>query len=361
MSIRPSTFAMCDLDEGGLCDDERLYYTTDANMNVTALFSTAGVALERYTYDAYGHTSVYDPDWESDEDGTDYDNVILFAGYYRDPETWFYHVRNRFYDAELGRWLARDPQGYVDGMSLYQYVASRPISLRDFLGMQIWERWRGRCISQCRGKCDEWYPAWYQSIQFMYCFNHCKTACTGKGDVIGAVFSICPYVRKFTKDPAANCACAMLQVLDAVPGVGERKEIVYLDLVCGAASTLETVCDVGEGRDFLPTFAMSLRAEGMAALLASDYIVEAIKVPWQEAASEAVIAVLQNVLVSGNPIGPQWKCACDLFSKDAGARGDTAGAVAAVLRSGHKQARLFEAQLAKWRSGVSREIEELFQ
>ena len=120
-------------DEDGLCDDERLYYTTDANMNVTALFSTAGVALERYTYDAYGHTSVYDPDWESEED-TNYDNVILFAGYYRDPETWFYHVRNRFHHAELGRWHQRDPLRYVDGMSLYEYVGGNPLLSTDPTG-----------------------------------------------------------------------------------------------------------------------------------------------------------------------------------------------------------------------------------
>jgi len=122
-------------DEDGLCDDERIYYTTDANMNVTALFSAAGVALERYTYDAYGHTSVYDPNWDSDEDGTDYDNVILFAGYYRDPETWFYHVRNRFYHAELGRWHQRDPIGYTDGMSLYEYVGSSPVVNHDPTGL----------------------------------------------------------------------------------------------------------------------------------------------------------------------------------------------------------------------------------
>ncbi|MFH1730730.1 MAG: RHS repeat-associated core domain-containing protein [Planctomycetota bacterium] len=143
-------------DQDGLCDDGRMGridihphsawknaqgrilhhgHLTDANMNVTALFSTAGVALERYTYDAYGHTTVYDPDWESDEDGTDYDNVILFAGYYRDPETWFYHVRNRSYHAELGRWHQRDPIGYADGMSLHEYVGSRPTTYHDPFGL----------------------------------------------------------------------------------------------------------------------------------------------------------------------------------------------------------------------------------
>jgi len=71
----------------------------------------------------------------SGEDDTNYDNVILFAGYYRDPETWFYHVRNRFYHAELGRWLQRDPLGYEDGVSLYEYVRSKPAVTTDPHGL----------------------------------------------------------------------------------------------------------------------------------------------------------------------------------------------------------------------------------
>ncbi|MFH1730646.1 MAG: RHS repeat-associated core domain-containing protein, partial [Planctomycetota bacterium] len=85
-------------------------------------------------YDAYGHTYVCYENWTSNDDGTAYDNVILFAGYYRDPETWFYHVRNRFYHAELGRFLQRDPIGYADGMSLYEYVGSNPMHMVDPAG-----------------------------------------------------------------------------------------------------------------------------------------------------------------------------------------------------------------------------------
>jgi len=55
-----------------------------------------------------------------------------YAGYEFDPtfegaERWLYHVRHRVYDAEVGRWTRRDPLGYVDGMSLYEYVRSMPI------------------------------------------------------------------------------------------------------------------------------------------------------------------------------------------------------------------------------------------
>ena len=40
-------------------------------------------------------------------------------------------VERYHYDPRLGRWLQRDPLGYVDGMSLYQYVGTRPISFSD--------------------------------------------------------------------------------------------------------------------------------------------------------------------------------------------------------------------------------------
>jgi len=42
--------------------------------------------------------------------------------------------RNRIYDPKHGRWLQRDPAGYVDGLNLYQYVLSNPLLWADFAG-----------------------------------------------------------------------------------------------------------------------------------------------------------------------------------------------------------------------------------
>jgi hypothetical protein len=39
------------------------------------------------------------------------------------------------YNAELGRFTARDPLGYVDGMSVYEYVQCSPFEKRDPLGL----------------------------------------------------------------------------------------------------------------------------------------------------------------------------------------------------------------------------------
>jgi len=116
-------------------DDERIYYITDANMNVTALTDVNNV-LERYVYDAYGNATVLDADFSADADGvSDYANPIRFAGYWRDRETGLHCVRNRYYHARLGRWVQRDTLGYVDGISVYQYAVSNPVLFLDWLGL----------------------------------------------------------------------------------------------------------------------------------------------------------------------------------------------------------------------------------
>ncbi len=123
--------------------DETLYYAQDANFNVTAVMDASGVVKERYTYDAYGKVTFRQNAWslqavEGSADGaaSAYDNQILFGGYRFDPESGLYHVRNRPYHPTLGAWPVRDPAGYVDGMSLYEYVGTNPATLCDPFGLE---------------------------------------------------------------------------------------------------------------------------------------------------------------------------------------------------------------------------------
>ncbi|MEL6396636.1 MAG: RHS repeat-associated core domain-containing protein [Planctomycetota bacterium] len=62
-------------------------------------------------------------------------NRFGFAGYLWDPVLQMYHVRNRVYSADLGRWIQRDPAGTVDGHNLYQYSRSNPTTLVDPYGL----------------------------------------------------------------------------------------------------------------------------------------------------------------------------------------------------------------------------------
>ena len=66
-----------------------------------------------------------------------------YAGYEWDETLSVYHVRHRMYLPEIGRWSRRDPLGYVDGMSLYQYVAGMAVRAVDPSGMMSMGRVSG--------------------------------------------------------------------------------------------------------------------------------------------------------------------------------------------------------------------------
>jgi len=128
-----------DLDDEG---DSVLYYTNDANFNMTALVAADGDVAERVVYDPYGKPTFLKADWTLQEasghaDGTAsaYANEILFTGHRRDAETGLYVTLHRTYHPTLGRWLQRDRIGYADGMGLYQYARSRPACATDPSGL----------------------------------------------------------------------------------------------------------------------------------------------------------------------------------------------------------------------------------
>jgi len=114
---------------------EMQYFTNDGNFNTTALIdANSGQVVERYQYDPYGKVTVLngasgaekDPsvnEWTPDADNkSDWDNDVLFCGYQYDPETGLYHVRERYLNWLLGRWMTTDPIVHGDGMNWYQYV-----------------------------------------------------------------------------------------------------------------------------------------------------------------------------------------------------------------------------------------------
>ncbi|MCC5828793.1 MAG: RHS repeat-associated core domain-containing protein [Phycisphaeraceae bacterium] len=99
--------------------NETLYYTVDANKNVTGLITPNGQVVERYLYDPYGRVTVLDSDWNEIAWSASRKNEILFTGYRYNPETGYYQVRHREFNPLMGRWMQRDPLGYVDGGNLY--------------------------------------------------------------------------------------------------------------------------------------------------------------------------------------------------------------------------------------------------
>jgi RHS repeat-associated protein len=161
---------------------------SDVQLSVREVMSaTAGVAVERRRYSAYGErqddpfiadmngdgfVDFFDYDAHADafEDGVpapddmkadvnadaivdffDLDGFAVmfdpdaagapaavrhgYCGYLEDRATGLWLARFRWYDADQGRWIQRDPAGYVDGMGLYEYVGGDPISMFDLMGL----------------------------------------------------------------------------------------------------------------------------------------------------------------------------------------------------------------------------------
>ena len=123
--------------------DERMYALQDPNWNVVGLTDSSGNVQERYSYDAYGMPTVLTATYGS-RSSSSYAWETLYAGYRYDADTGLYLARNRILDPRTGTWGQRDPVGYAAGFSLYEYVASGPVTYVDPMGF--------RKLSQCEIK-----------------------------------------------------------------------------------------------------------------------------------------------------------------------------------------------------------------
>ena len=131
-----------------------IYYLHDANFNVVGLMDVGGTGApsvkERYHYSAYGEVTILNgisdsdgAEWTVDTD-SDFDNELLYTGRRLYAGSGVYNFRNRFYHAQLGRFLNRDPIGYAGGMNLYEYVGGMPTYYVDPWGLDKKEPVPGR-------------------------------------------------------------------------------------------------------------------------------------------------------------------------------------------------------------------------
>ena len=110
-SHRPERF-------GELISQERAgdtsYYHYDGNHSTCNLTDKDQTVTDTVFYTAYGeevsHTG-------STTNPFGYKGAV---GYYTNTSTNDIYVRNRSYQPQIGRWLSKDPLGFVDGTSLYR-------------------------------------------------------------------------------------------------------------------------------------------------------------------------------------------------------------------------------------------------
>lgn len=66
-----------------------------------------------------------------------------FSSKRSDSETGLLYFGKRYLDPVVGRWLTRDPLGYVDGPNPYQFVRNNPINQIDPNGLMTFKEWMG--------------------------------------------------------------------------------------------------------------------------------------------------------------------------------------------------------------------------
>ncbi|MCW5763649.1 MAG: RHS repeat-associated core domain-containing protein [Phycisphaeraceae bacterium] len=111
-------------------------YHADMDLDRDGSILPYGVSEDITRVAAFGTRAALPKGWISgprDEDGPD--NEVGYAGYRFNCEEQIYCVRFRHYSPRLGRWIERDPAGYVDGGNLYQYGSSDPIMFVDPSGL----------------------------------------------------------------------------------------------------------------------------------------------------------------------------------------------------------------------------------
>ena len=124
---------------------QRYFYLKDRRYSITGLTDATGSIVETYEYSAFGRMTIYDAAGQDiTATGSTIGNPYGFTGRRLDAETGLWYYRNRMYSPVLGRFLQRDPAGYVDGMNLYAYVQNNPIKYLDPEGLMV--RWASDTI-----------------------------------------------------------------------------------------------------------------------------------------------------------------------------------------------------------------------
>ena len=126
--------ALRDTDKDLVVDDP-LYYHQDDLFSVYAITDASGAVVERYDYSDYGEVTVQRADGTVKPEEYWLGNRHTYTGRLVEWDTGLLQYRHRYLSPTLGRFVQRDPLGYVDGMSEVAYVATNPASRMDPSGL----------------------------------------------------------------------------------------------------------------------------------------------------------------------------------------------------------------------------------
>ena len=105
---------------------------------MTHLTNASGNVVEKYSYDVFGKPTIRNARGKAISTSA-VGNRFLFTGRELIGQIGLYDYRNRFYSADLGRFLQPDPIGFDAGdINLYRYVGNNPINEIDPFGLSGW-------------------------------------------------------------------------------------------------------------------------------------------------------------------------------------------------------------------------------
>jgi RHS repeat-associated protein len=143
--------------------------------------ASGGVA-ERYSYAAYGGIAVLAIDGSTIRSSSLLSNSFTYTGQRHDDETELQYYRARYRDSQLGRFISRDPIGYVEGGNVYQYVQSQPTIAVDptghCKGPHATPADQAKCCREsgkkCKSKCLKDHGDAVVTPDLLDCYNGCN-------------------------------------------------------------------------------------------------------------------------------------------------------------------------------------------
>ncbi len=114
------------------------FYTFDHLGSIREVTDDQGALVARYKYDPYGRVE------REDELNSTIEADLRFTGHFYHEKSGLHLAPYRAYDADLGRWLSRDPlfnaELLPEGPNLYGYAGGNPVNAVDLLGLFLSEQ-----------------------------------------------------------------------------------------------------------------------------------------------------------------------------------------------------------------------------
>jgi len=138
--------------DGESRDGTGFYYHRDHLGSVRAVTDAAGSLKADYSYDPYGRRTVLS--------GSAADSDFGYTGHFMHQASGLALASYRAYDADIGRWISRDPIGERGGVNLYTYVRNNPVNLIDPDGLNPIIKGGIQCLKNPRACAATLKKAW---------------------------------------------------------------------------------------------------------------------------------------------------------------------------------------------------------